>query len=321
MNVLVFLIGLFLVLFLYADVFYTAFSLRGAGPFTGPLTRLSWRLLVNTATPGGKNRLLKGAGMLIMVQTLLQWVLLLWAAHLVLFLSDVESLVNSQTKIPTTFWEKFYVSGYAVSTMGNGDFIGSSTFWKTVLTIAAFNGLLLLTVAITYLLQVLSKVHSKRSFCRGVSSFAQSPDQFADKLKTATSLQDLHTFFVNWSSQLATMAESHLSYPMVHFYYSAERRLSLAVISGVMHEGLYRFLQNSPPPQGSDKVYLTNLLQSLADLLQTLKDDFIPEKGEKESGKAAKEAPLQPASDWQQQQALIKGFLHNEGRRWEDIEG
>ena len=53
-------------------------------------------------------------------------------------------------------------TGYTLSTLGNGDFKPGTSFWRIYTVIISLSGLSILTIAITYLVQVLTAEISKR---------------------------------------------------------------------------------------------------------------------------------------------------------------
>lgn len=302
--------GLALLGILLVDIFYTSFSLRGAGIITGPSTRAMWHILARWAPKAIRSQ----AGMLIMLQTLLQWIVLLWLSHFLIFMSDAGSLVQAQTKAPASVAEKFYVVGYTITTMGNGDFSASSSNWKLFLSATALNGMVVFTVALTYLLQVLSKAKAKRIFCRSISSFGNSADSFASVVGNGETLAPLHPVLNDWSQQIAQLAEIHLSYPIIHYYYSRQATLSLAVMLGVLHEGLHKLYTHGAFTPG-DKVQVHGLLQSVGSFLHTVNISFL---NKKEVMTEHLPDPFAAAS-WAARKQLLKLMLADEGRGWSDV--
>jgi hypothetical protein len=56
---------------------------------------------------------------------------------------------------PTTVVNKIFYTGYTLSTLGLGDMEPEGNFWD-ILAILSFTGLILISIAITYLIPVVS---------------------------------------------------------------------------------------------------------------------------------------------------------------------
>jgi hypothetical protein len=91
-------------------------------------------------------------GAVILVSILINW-LLLWLSASLLFISQPDSLMNVETNSPTTVVNKIFYTGYTLSTLGLGDMEPEGNFWDILTAILSFTGLILISIAITYLIQ------------------------------------------------------------------------------------------------------------------------------------------------------------------------
>lgn len=129
---------------------------EGAGSLTDRLVKALWRLTLAVRPPGQGSRLVAVAGSLMLFATLLMWVALQWVGWTLLFLADPEAILNATTQQPAGFSDTTYFVGFSVFTLGTGDFVGSSEGWRLTSAAASFTGLFVVTLAITYLLSVIS---------------------------------------------------------------------------------------------------------------------------------------------------------------------
>jgi len=65
---------------------------------------------------------------------------------------------------------------YTMFTLGNGDYTPNGGAYQLAGGAAVASGMSLITLAVTYLLSVISAVTQKRSFAGQVSSFGESPE-------------------------------------------------------------------------------------------------------------------------------------------------
>lgn len=101
-------------------------------------------------------------GPVVLLVILATWILLLWTGFLLLFSVDVQSVLNAKTDVPADFWERVYFTGFTISTLSVGDFVPSGAGWRVIAALASLNGLFLMTLAISYLIPVMSAVVGKR---------------------------------------------------------------------------------------------------------------------------------------------------------------
>lgn len=331
MNELLFYTGLLLMVFTAADLLYTSFSARGAGLITGTTTRALWIFLVQLSRWFQFPKLLNYAGLLVVCYTLAQWVVLAWVTNFLIVLSDTQSILNAQTKLPASAMEKLYTVGYTFSTMGNGDYIGASPGSKIYLSVLAVMGLIMITVALTYLVQVLSSVTSKRVFAGSVSSMGATPEQLLLNAWNGEDLSSLNQHLVQLSTQVTTLGEHHLAYPVLHYYYVNDRQKSLPVAVALLDEALTIIYTAVPRQHWPNSLTLHATRQAIADLLAILRQGFIQTHKEEPplpSFALLREQsfPLVPVEKYkaayaaqEERRKLLRGWLKDEGREWEVV--
>lgn len=158
--------------------------------------------------------------MVILVATLLTWVLLLWTGFTLIFAAGDPAVVRSSTGDAAGLVAVVYFVGFTIFTLGLGDFVPVEGVWRIVTTVATFSGLLLLvTLAITYFLSVVSAVVSRRSLAVHVHSLGRTPAEIVAGGWTGSSFSSaLVQHLVSLTSELAPLSEQHLAYPVLHYF-------------------------------------------------------------------------------------------------------
>src|SRR5690606_27804215 len=103
--------------------------------------------------------------------------LLTWAGWWILFGADPRSLLDPHTGEPAGPAGRLYFTGYAMFTMGNGDFSPSGPGWMVAAALASLSGLFLMTLAVTYLVSLLGGVVQKRAFASQVAALGSTPEE------------------------------------------------------------------------------------------------------------------------------------------------
>lgn len=145
-GIIIFLISAF-------DIIYTILSSNGAGFLSKYCMRFIASIFKFIANGFNSRFILKYAGVFILWSMIIIWVLLLWISVFLIFLHDPNSVLNSTNLNPADTIEKFYFSGYILSTLGNGEFKPQTGAWQIVANFFSFSGFVFLTT-VQYLRQI-----------------------------------------------------------------------------------------------------------------------------------------------------------------------
>lgn len=210
-------LGLAVVAFAVVDEVRTTLAVAsGPGPLTQLLTRLAWRLTRRPAVADSAVvRFLGGPGVLLIGATLGAWSTLLWLGWSLVFLGGDEAVVGASGGAPASVWERFYFAGYNVATLGNGGYQPTGAGSQLATMAAALSGMLLITLAVSYLTGVISAAVGKRSFASQVTGFGGTGGEVAAGLAVpGTAVVPLSAL----SAALSTLAQQHRAYPLLHAY-------------------------------------------------------------------------------------------------------
>jgi hypothetical protein len=83
--------------------------------------------------------------------------------------------MNVETNSPTTVVNKIFYTGYTLSTLGLGDMEPEGNFWDIL--ILSFTGLILISIAITYLIPVVSAEIAKRKISVTINTIGGSVEE------------------------------------------------------------------------------------------------------------------------------------------------
>ncbi|TYP90294.1 potassium channel family protein [Blastococcus xanthinilyticus] len=216
------------------DVVSTTLTLgEGAGPLTRRVLSSGWRQLMrlHRGRADGRASLLTAGGPVLMVTTVVLWVGAFWTGWSLVFVGS-GSVVEFSSGRSASVADVFYYAGFAVSSLGVGDFVSTVPGWRVATAVASFSGLALLTLSITYLFSVMSAVVTRRALATQLHALGGSAQDLllgswdGDRFDPVLTQQLLAL-----PGQLATVAEQHLAYPVLHFFRSrrAEAEAPLAI--------------------------------------------------------------------------------------------
>jgi hypothetical protein len=221
-DLLLLFAGVVLLVLVALDVLATTLTIgTSAGPFTRRVLGLAWRVLLRLHHPGGSRRSLSIAGVALLVGTVAVWVVMIWAGWSLVFLGGRDAVLEADTRQPAGVLDTVYYVGFTVSTLGVGDVVANGPTWRLLTALAAFTGLVLVTLAITYLLAVVGAVVAKRTLAVHVSALGGSAaDIVSGGWSDGGFTPSFTSHLVTLTAQVAGTAEQHLAYPVLHYFAS-----------------------------------------------------------------------------------------------------
>lgn len=222
------------------DFLWTTLWLEsGAGPITRCLSAWLWKGCRKIS--GDHAKVLSMAGPLLLCLTLVIWISLFWGGWVLIYSSDPQSLMETQSKEPASWSDRIYFSGYVMFTLGNGDLAPNGGLWKLVTIIETAQGLLTITFSVTYLISVLSAVNQKRSFAQSVLSLGHDGTEIVHNAWNGKDFHDIDFLLIAASSELGKLTAQHNAFPILHFYHSTQHQESSIIAVAVLDEALTIF--------------------------------------------------------------------------------
>lgn len=153
--------GTTLVLLVLRDIFHTLGHPEGQGRISHLVLRTAWRL---SRLRGGKGRLGRLAGPLALLSVIFVWGILAVIGWALLYWPSVPTgFTYASGPVPGNgLLDSLYVSMVAMSTLGFGDIVPSSTWLRIVTPLEALFGFALLTVAVSWVLQIYPALSRRR---------------------------------------------------------------------------------------------------------------------------------------------------------------
>lgn len=324
--------GAFLVAAALVDSVVTTLSLfAGASTLSGWLGRLLWRGMNSLHTRRrGSGRLLQWSGVTILTSTFCLWVAMLWAGWFCILSAEESAVTVSRTGRPADAASRLYFAGYTVFTFGNGDYAPRATWAELCSAVASLSGLFLVTLSITYFLQVVQAVVHKRHFAQHVHALGADGATLISRGWTGeqfTSMFNQH--LVSLTAPLLHMGEQHLAYPAAHYFRSPTLTKSPAHAVAVLDDALLLLTAGVQPAHRPDPAAIGPLSEAVRQVLATLGPEFFPRPGpprpapdvahlRRQGIPAVEGADYADAVRCQsRRRAAVHGYLHSDGRTCE----
>ncbi|MFP5345617.1 MAG: potassium channel family protein [Actinomycetes bacterium] len=225
-------------------VFYDALAMTlhvgsGGGPVTGRAAAWVWRGLVRLHHRDRDSTVLSGAGGALILGVVLCWVVGLWTAWTLVLLGSDGGVVSARTREPVGVVDTAYFAGITLLTLGTGDVVAASPWWRLVTSVASFTGLSLITLAITYLLSVVSAVVARRSLAVRINDLGESAEEIVARGWTGDAFSSAFVQqLVALTGEVATSAEQHVAYPTLHYFHARQRDTSAPVAIAQLDDAL-----------------------------------------------------------------------------------
>ena len=232
------LAGAFVVVLVMIDVVWTTLTAMGSGPLTTYLTEgVKW-------ASGGAHRLLRRravilpSGSLAIVMLGGLWLMALWLGWFLLFSAFPKELVSAQTGQAADSIERIYYVGFTLSTLGMGDFKPTSDRTQLFTVMASFNGLVIVTLVITYALPLVQGAVQRRKLAFNISLLGKTPQEIVLRASHPNNVEMFESSLQALTNDLVHCSEQRLAYPILDLFYCRQRRYSLGLQIAKLDEAL-----------------------------------------------------------------------------------
>ena len=267
-------IGLAIVVVVVADVVWTAAAAgSGAGPLSGRLSALLWRmaLAVGRTPAGPRHRFLTLAGIAVVVVVVLTWAVAAWAAWWVAFSASDGAVVDAASGDPAGLVERGQFVAAQLFTVGSNELSSGSGMWRFAATGVTATGVVFVTLAISYFVPVASALAERRQLGAYISSLGDTPEGLVAKAWSGTGFDGLEQHLVALTPLVHSLAERHLTYPVLRYFHSGRReRTSTALTLVVLDESLTLLRHGVATAVRPDAVILDPLARAVAWYLDTV---------------------------------------------------
>jgi hypothetical protein len=260
------------------------------------------------------------------------WLLLTWLGNALIFCADPDSIRVTGTDKPVGVVEKVYFAGYTLATLGNGDLYPAKPFWRIFTVIVALSGFSLLTIAITYLIQVLTSEIDKRKLSLYIASIGTTPQDILMNGWDGKTFRRLESHFISLSPMILSHSQHHLAYPILHQYSSHRPLDSTAFTLTILDEALSILYLYIPEEKRPEEIILRPVREALTNYLLIIEHDFIrpaPRPLDVPAVDRLFKSSIPMLSDrigkpelWDRlsrRRSLLKAMLNNNGWYWRDL--
>ncbi|SOE18270.1 hypothetical protein SAMN05877838_3191 [Hoeflea halophila] len=164
MNLILLAAGFSLLVVIVFDIAYSTISANQTGPVTTRIAMGLWTAFRFLASRMGQDMVLRVAGPFVMSGLALSWIALTSLGWLLIFRSEANNLVLKETGEAANWLQAYAYVGSALSTVGSSNVRAATTLWDNLTVVAAVNGMIVLTLSVTFVLNVTQTVAAGRSF-------------------------------------------------------------------------------------------------------------------------------------------------------------
>ncbi|HWE95877.1 MAG TPA: potassium channel family protein [Tepidisphaeraceae bacterium] len=331
MRPLLGILGILILGYALVELLWTTF-LEGGAPLT---TRICQGLAkvflsIHRRRPGHR-KVMAAMGLFAVVGTVLVWTTLIWAGWTLIYCAGERALVSTETKAPADVVARAYFAGYTIFTLGLGDYRPDGGLWQIVTSVAAGSGFLLFGLAIAYTVPVVSAATQKRQLALCIWSLGKAPDDIILRAWNGMDTTALGPHLVSLTSMLALLGESHLTYPVLHYFHSSKRSSSVAARVACLDEaltvlecGLQKGCSLDLPSLGAAREAITEFLMTLKPALIAPAAEVPPSpslRSLRDSGVPVVDDHLFEAAvgSLSSRRRLLLALVQNEGWTWDEV--
>lgn len=263
--------GLLVLLLTHIDLIWTTLTLRGGGPITRQLgTGMWYGCLKLHRHYGGLHPLLSQCGWITLSVTLVGWVAMTWLGWTLIFAADPQAVFNEKTGEAADWAALIYFAGFAVYTLGVGDYVPNGTLWQILTPVAALNGFILITLSVSYLLQVLTAAVSDRKAASMIHALGGSPAAILQTAWNGKDFSRLSPSLAQVIEPLAQHTQQHKAYPVLQLFHQPDPRAALPLQIAILGEALACLKITRPTHHGLDPFAFSGAIAMIATTWENL---------------------------------------------------
>ncbi|WP_298447014.1 potassium channel family protein [uncultured Marinobacter sp.] len=326
--------GALVLSFVMVDVVWTTLTTQGSGPLTTCITDASRRLSNGLhRLSGGRAFMLPTAPLTIVTLGVL-WLAALWIGWFLLFSAFPSGLVSGQTGRAADTVERIYYVGFTLSTLGVGDYKPTSDITRLFTVFASFNGLVIVTLVITYAIPLVQGAVHRRKLAFTISLLGKTP---LDIVKRATDTDNTRGFegiLQTVTNDLIQSSEQRLAYPVLDLFYCRHRRYSLGLQVAKLDEALSLVAFGFKPGARLQSNAISDLQEVIKQYLYRVEsragklDSEVPPVEPSPQYSDGYQLPLLSAKELEETFKCLRNrrmhllqLVHSEGWNWNDVEG
>ena len=276
-------LGIVLLLTLVFDVLWTVVaSGAGAGPLTGRLSAVLWRLALRAGrgADGPRHRLLAFSGVAVVVLLLLVGVLVAWGAWWLIYSASKGAVRVVEDGRPASLVQRLWFAGEGVFTSTGNDLTTGAGGWRGTRVAITATGLIFITLAITYLIPVASAAAERRQLAAYITSLGPTPETLVTRAWAEDGFGSLSQHLVALTAMVQLSAQRHLTYPVLHYLHSPTERTAAAVSYVVLDEAITLLRWGVAADARPDPAAVVPLGEAVGLFIETIRSTFVADFGD-----------------------------------------
>lgn len=321
MSFFILLSGIAILTITIYDFLYTTLSGGGSGFISRSINIISYRILKKGVKLIGR-RLYNQSGIFLNGFLISTWVILIWTGLYLIYSCQPEAIVNDDGRAASPI-ERFYFTGYTLSTLGIGNFKPDSALFNLLTAIFSFFGFIFFTTSITYLVTVFSALNHKRALALSIHNLGKTPEEMVYRL-----LNQNETFSRINLLSIQEKIERHVvnlqSFPVIHSYANSKIQASLNLNLVVLDEALSILLNSKEGTRLKNalisvRTSITYLLDHIEENLPvSLKQTDVPDIHKLKGWEIISTSFLDDPGLYRRRK-ILSGLLERENFEWNDV--
>lgn len=280
MRTLSLIAGIVLFVAIAVDLVWTTIGTHGGGPLSKHLARAVWNMAHAIHRRRHIHYLLSFVGAIILLGTIIFWVVGTWAAWVLIFGYAGNSLLDAHTHTPAPLTGRIFFVAYALSSMGNGDYQPGAAAWRIVASFTTLSGISALTLAVSFVMSVLSAVVEKRALGALISDLGGSPHRILERGWNGTRFEGLDQHLIQLTGMIHLFTQQHLAYPVLHYFHSEESRNSAQLRLAGLFDTVLLLKEGVVPDLRLPEIVTAPLVDAFSALARVFSTEFLPASGE-----------------------------------------
>lgn len=286
MNILIQTIGALVIVAAFIDIYLTVLQRGSISLVSNRMNHIVWWCFRTLAAhlPRFRNRILSFAGPTLIPTTVAMWVILLSVGFALMFMPVMGTrIVASSGPTPTGFLPALYFSAMSLATLGAGDFIATTNFYRLLDTFGALAGIIVLTATLSYLMSVYSSLirqHSLALALHHATGSPATPEGLVSRLGAGGDFATSQTTLGSLATELISVIEAHHTYTVLRFFIPMEAKYSLPRIAYLTLDATSLMRAALDPEQYHSQLHSASFSQfrgASRQLIDDLGTDLLPE--------------------------------------------
>lgn len=219
--------GITLVVIVLADIWFMTLHPDSDGPLSSRMRRFIWRLLIALAARhhGMRRSFLAMAGPVMLAVNFVFWLSFYMLGFALIYWPFMDGFSAKQELLPLSFVDALYYSAITGTVLGYGDITPVQTFPKVMSFVQSGLGFAIVTLAVTYLINVLSSISERDALAVSLSEKTFNTQQgrrYIIRYMATEGARMLLRRLKDLTEQFELLQEKMHHFPFIDLYYRSK---------------------------------------------------------------------------------------------------